>query len=270
MRIDVPVLGRPASCLAAALGGLAAVGACTTATPGALAKPATQATKRPCDRRGGATIQANPHLRLYRKARADLDGARYEARVCMYRSRRDVSLGYDGLGARYLDSTYAIYGKFAVMVLLESPPPTITNRTPGVTRNVEVMWDGRRERFLPIPGAPTTGLKFSQVVISPTGLIARLGQPHGLTLPPEGQEGQFKPRTDAVIEVLDPSVPDTPTTYNSWHTVATGPAGTLTDLVATRTRLVWSTGGQLASAPFALPVDTAGMPSGGKPLTGQH
>jgi hypothetical protein len=210
--------------------------------------PAAAKGRPSCDAQRGVTIQANTDLRLYRRAGGS-EGFRYETRVCMYATRHDRSLGADGRGARYLDTIYAINGKFAIKQAIELPRPNALSA--GYTGSNEWFWDGRRERVRNTPGAPTTGERFSQVVLSPTGVIARLGHPSGLGLVPGTETGALAPRTDSVIEVFDPSI--RAPSEGSWVTIASGPAGSLSDLVATPTRIVWWADGQVSSAPFGVP-----------------
>ncbi len=220
-------------------------------------RSARVAARRSCDRRGGTTVAANSRLRL---VRVDRPGGVQEYSACSYATRLVTGLGYwdpasMGNGSKpYF--TWAINGEWVAISKSDPGSDDGTDRSAGIS--TEQLWIANaRTRRVVQPGAPVNGLRFREMVVSPSGTVAAIGDPYRFGYLPDDAHG---PLTTSQVVLYDPgSAPPPGYGSNVWRTVSTAPPGSLTGLAASGSTLVWSQAGEMQQRSFA----AAGLPAFG-------
>lgn len=220
-------------------------------------RSARVAARLSCDRREGTTVAANSRLRLIR---VDSPGGVQGYSACSYATRLVTALGSwdpESMGNASKPSfTWAINGEWVAISKSDPGSDDGTDRSSGIS--TEHLWIANaRTRHVVRPPAPTHGLRFRELVVSPSGTVAAIGDPDRFGYLPDEVHG---PLTASKVVLYDPgSAPPTGYNANVWRTVATAPTGSLSGLAASGPTLLWSQGGAVEQRPLA----AAGLPAYG-------
>lgn len=222
---------------------VAVASAAATAVAPSTASAASK-VRSSCDRLGGQTLAANERVRLFRTT---LGKSEVHFRACSYRSNRVKELWFDDPDVRVRGQkrsfTWGINGDFVALSVSTSGSSEPTDRAAGEARERLYLWNGRTRRSY-YPGNGLVGLRFSELVVTPSGTVAAIGNPYGVVTRPDGSSA---PLTESQIEVYKPGSPSTST----WETVAKGSANGLRDLALSGDRLIWTDPAGLQQAPLA-------------------